>query len=266
MGELIERLKENRLLTFNEMREICYRELDDLKCDDLILDVKEYKHDGNSISARFSHYDRKIYLDIDNMDLMSKKSVDFFSKQSPIDERHRKIFENFFHLVTIYHEINHVLDYKKYFNKEFDEFEQYLYSISQDMKRRRDLYFQYNLCYPTERCADLTGYTKTFSLYLNLDLEKKNLLNIQKFIIILLSSYYEKKGKILVSPFEKIMMEYDPEELDNKIQYIYKSINGYNEYKKAMLGLPLYSQELHEIDKLYNKKRLFDITKKFVKK
>ena len=239
-----ERLNETDLLAIlNE-----YIRFYNLEC--FIKNVRFVNHRSFNYGAFYNQDNFTLVFVMNKIYENAITNYNFVSKKTKVNFNN---FYNFFLLTSLFHELKHVIQYKKVFLEEDDNYLK-IYEIDEILREKagnnRELYIKYHDLFPCEREANVFSISETLKYFISLKIgliSKEELKYYQMYFInVLLSDY--KEGLIKVNnPFERLLK-------------IGKSAFGYYEmiekiylvlYSRLSFGLPINSKEYNQILELY---------------
>ena len=162
-------------------------------------------------------------------------------------------FYNYYLLVSLFHELKHVMQYKKMFLGFKDNFltiyneDEILKNIYDDKK----LYFTYHDLFPREREANIFSISETLKYFCMLKrglVSKEELKYYQLHYVNTLLSGYDRNLFNIKSPFEKLVKLGNVNKLMqiDDINEVYLTL-----YNRVLLGLPISKKEYDRIFQLY---------------
>jgi len=162
-------------------------------------------------------------------------------------------FYNFSLLTSLFHELKHIIQYKKMFLGDKDNYLK-IYEIDEILRKgnsNRDLYIKYHDLFPCEREANIFAVSETlkyFSILKRGIVNKEELRYYQLYYVNLLLSSYDRNLFNIKSPFEKLVKFGNNDKLAqvDMIDEVYLSL-----YNRLLLGLPISKKEYDRISNLY---------------
>ena len=269
MESLEKRIKTRELLVFPEIRELCFEGLELCKCRNLVGDVIL----DNSVDI--ASYDSRNRLIKFNMDGLIASSNDFANNlitNSGLYPKNHNIYGNTLILVTIYHELKHVLQDHGLNIKDYDSLEYDLMILSYflvDFLSKKDYHENY-FYLPNERDAELTAWVRVLKILENLNLKPKELFELQKTFLILSVKGYEFSEEVVKrgffpGPFERVLEKYNNRQYEIYKNEINRSLETYSTFDRIRLGLPITIDEMDKFALILKSGEPVDIEKVIVK-
>lgn len=175
----------------------------------------------------------------------------FVSKETKINFNS---FYNFFLLITMFHELKHIIQYKKIFLGLDDNFLK-IYNENEILRKKygknSKLYINHHDLFPCEREANIFSVRETLKYFGALKrgiINKEELRFYQLYYINLLLSNYDRNLFNIKSPFEKLVKLGNGDSLRqvDAVNKVYLSL-----YNRILLGLPISKKEYGRILDLY---------------
>ena len=270
MESLKKRMGIQKLLVFSEIKKICYHEAELCKCDGLVNDVRLDSQQPSI--AGYNHRYQTICFNGDLLYSDAFKAANIFIDKCGLVNNNFIIYANFMILVTIFHEIEHVLKKKEYLAGKMTDLEEYLYVFCHKISKENKEFYNKNYKYlSTEIDAELTSWEKSIKLLLTLGLSDKEILCFEKIFIGKIVIPYEEKYSYryknnYIGPAEKMINRYSKLEYLRKKSELSKAKEYFSMYERIKMGLSLSKFEYKDLLKACDNTKIIDIDKIIIKK
>ena len=205
MATLLEKINNNICLDKYDIIDIIHAYIEKNNLELYLVDVV-FDNNSKYIGA-YNMKDKTITLNDDRIIKFCYKTSNNLSRIYNIDEDYYNYFFNYYYLYVIFHELEHVLQTKKYENERNKNVMifKFLYELCQKLHYNSPAFYHFNHdLFPMEIDANNNGYLKSYKFLSHTNLPKRELKIMQTQYTFSLLYNYKKIDNTVLSPLDKL--------------------------------------------------------------
>ena len=248
MATLLEKINNNICLDKNDIIDIIDAYIEKNNLELYLVDVV-FDNNSKYIGA-YNMKDKIITLNDYKIVNFCYRTTDNLSRIYNISENYYNYFFNYYYLYIIFHELEHVLQTKKYENETNENvlMFKFLYELCQRLHYNNQEFYHHNHdLFPMEIDANNYGYLKSYRFLSHTNLPKRELKIMQTQYTFSLLYNYKKINNLVSSPLDKLCEKSKNISKDLILKLLDACELGMNE--RLNLGLNITPLEFNSIEK-----------------